>query len=71
MWRHGKALVEIFAVVALAVETAILTNSLIVAIAALFFGLDVAFVLAIAWMRPAGSVEHHPAIDEILDDSEL
>jgi hypothetical protein len=70
MWRHGKALVEILAVTALAVETAVLTSSLIVAICALFAGLDVAFVLAIAWMRPPGSVEHHPAIDKILDDSE-
>lgn len=68
MWRHGKALVEIFAVTALAVETALLTSSLIVAVCALLVGLDVAFVLAVAWMRPAGSTEHHPAIDEILDD---
>lgn len=70
MFRHGKALVEIFAVTALAVETAISTSSLIIAICALLAGLDVIFVLAIAWMRPVGSVEHHPSFDELLDDSE-
>ena len=70
MWRHGKALVELFAVMALAVETALLTSSLIVAICALLAGLDVAFVLAVAWMRPEGSPEHHPAIDKIFDDTD-
>lgn len=70
MWRHGKALVELFAVMALAVETALLTSSLIIAICALLAGLDIAFVLAVAWMRPAGSQEHHPAIDKILDDTD-
>jgi len=70
MFRHGKALVEIFAVTALAVETALSTNSLIIAIGALLAGLDIAFVLAIAWMRPKGSVEHHPAIDDILGDGD-
>ena len=71
MWRHGKALVEIFAVTALAVETALLTSSLVIAICALFAGLDIAFVLAVAWMRPVGSIEHHPVIDNVLDDGEL
>jgi hypothetical protein len=71
MWRHGKALVEILAVTALAAETALLTSSLVIAICALLAGLDIAFVLAVAWMRPAGSIEHHPAIDKILDDGEL
>ena len=71
MWRHGKALVEIFAVTALAVETALLTSSLVIAICALLAGLDIAFVRAVAWMRPAGSIEHHPVIDKILDDGEL
>jgi len=70
VWRHGKALVELFAVIALAVETAFLTNSLIVAIGALLAGLDIAFVLAIAWMRPEGAREHHPAIDRLLDDTD-
>jgi len=70
VWRHGKALVELFAVMALAVETAFLTSSLIVAICALLAGLDVAFVLAIAWMRPVGSREHHPPIDKVLDDAD-
>jgi hypothetical protein len=69
-WRHGKKLVELFAVMALAVETAFLTSSLIVAICALLAGLDVAFVLAVAWMRPVGSREHHPAIDKVLDDAD-
>jgi hypothetical protein len=71
MWRHGKALVEIFAVTALAVETALLTSSLVIAICALLAGLDIAFVLAVAWMRPVGSIEHHPVIDKLLDDGEL
>ena len=70
MWRHGKALVELLAVMALAVETAFLTSSLIVAIVALLAGLDIAFVLAVAWMRPVGAREHHPAIDKLLDDAE-
>jgi hypothetical protein len=68
VWRHGKALVELFAVMALAVETAFLTSSLVIAICALLTGLDIAFVLAVAWMRPEGSREHHPAIDRLLDD---
>ncbi len=70
MWRHGKALVELIAVIALVVETAFLTSSLIVAVCALLAGLDIAFVLAIAWMRPGGDREHHPAIDKILDDAD-
>jgi hypothetical protein len=70
VWRHGKALVELFAVMALAVETAYLTNSLIVAICALLAGLDIAFVLAIAWMRPVGAREHHPALDKLVDDAD-
>ena len=70
MWRHEKAIVELFAVTALAVETALLTSSLVVAVAALLAGLDIAFVLATAWLRPAGSTEHHPRIDELLDDTD-
>ena len=70
MWRHGKALVEIFAVTALAAETALLTSSLIIAICALLAGLDVAFVLAIAWMRPAGSAERRAVTGAVLDDAE-
>lgn len=70
MWRHGKALVELFAVIALAVETALLTSSLVVAICALLAGLDIAFVLAVAWMRPMGSREHHPAVDKLVDDTD-
>ena len=70
MWRHGKALVELFGVIALAAETAFLTSSLIIAICALLAGLDIAFVLAIAWMRPVGSREHHPAIDRLVDDAD-
>jgi hypothetical protein len=70
VWRHGKALVELFAVIALAAETAFLTSSLIVAICALLAGLDIAFVLAVAWMRPVGSHEEHPAIDRLLDDAD-
>ena len=65
MWRHGKALVEILAVTALATETAFLTSSLIVAICALLAGLDVTFVLAVAWMRAAGATA-----DDILDDGD-
>ena len=70
MWRHGKALVELCAVIALAAETAFLTSSLIVAICALLAGLDIAFVLAVAWMRPDGAREHHPAIDKVLDEAD-
>jgi hypothetical protein len=70
VWRHGKALVELFAVLALAVETAFLTNSLVVAICALLAGLDIAFVLAIAWIRPEGERENHPEIDRLLDDTD-
>ncbi len=70
MLRHAKALVELFAVIALAAETAFLTSSFWVALFALLAGLDVAFVLGIAWLRPAGAVEHHPRVDKLFDDAD-
>jgi len=70
MLRHARGLIRLFAIIALATETAFLTSSLIVAIVALLAGLDIAFVLAIAWLRPAGSTEHHPKIDELVADAD-
>lgn len=70
MWRHSNAIVALFIVIVGAFGLAIVTGSALVAFIALIVGLVTAFVIAIAWMRPASyPTEHHPKVDRIFDDT--
>jgi membrane protein implicated in regulation of membrane protease activity len=70
MSRHWKGIIGLFAVTVLAFGAAVLTQSIAAAIIVFLLGLCLAFVLATAWMRPAGRPkEHHAAGDRILNDT--
>jgi hypothetical protein len=70
MQRHWRGLVILFGLLALAFVAAIWADSVAFALGALVSGLVLAFVMATAWMRPAGHTpEHHPPVDRVLDDT--
>jgi hypothetical protein len=70
MQRHWRGLVALFGLLALAFVAAIWVDSVAMALAALVSGLVLAFVMATAWMRPAGHTpEHHASIDRVFDDT--
>ena len=70
MWRHSNAIVALFFVIVGVFGLAVVTGSTLVAFIALVVGLVTAFVIAIAWMRPASyPTEHHPKVDRIFDDT--
>jgi hypothetical protein len=70
MWRHSTAMVAVFFVTVGGFATALVAGSAMIAFMALLGGLVVAFVMAIAWMRPrSGPIEHHPRIDKVFDDT--
>jgi hypothetical protein len=70
MWRHTTGIVALFFVTVGVFGIAIVADSALVAFIALLTGFVVAFVMAIAWMRPASyPAEHHPKIDRIFDDT--
>ncbi len=70
MWRHTTGIVALFLIIVGTFGFAIFAGSTMVALMALLGGLVIAFVMAIAWMRPAGyPPEHHPKIDRIFDDT--
>jgi heme A synthase len=69
MWRHTTSIVALFVVIALGFGAALIAGSTLIGVAVLLGGLVVAFVLAIAWMRPPSSpTEHHPPMDKIFND---
>jgi len=48
----------------------VVVGSALMAFIALMVGLVAAFVMAIAWMRPASyPTEHHPKVDRLFDDT--
>lgn len=70
MRRPAKPLFTIIFVTVAAFGIATVLGHGFVALAALLVGLVSLFVMAIAWMRPAGSqAEHHPKIDRLFDDT--
>ena len=70
MWRHSTGIVALFIILVAVFGIAVVANSTLVALCALLSGFVVAFVMAIAWMRPASyPPEHHPKIDRIFDDT--
>jgi hypothetical protein len=70
MQRHWRALVGIVMVMVVGFVAALGFGSVAIALGSLISGLVVMFVMAIAYLRPAGSApEHHPRIDHILDDT--
>jgi hypothetical protein len=70
MWRHTTGIVALFFITVGVFGIAIVAESTIIAISALLGGFVVAFVMAIAWMRPSSyPPEHHPKIDRIFDDT--
>jgi hypothetical protein len=70
MQRHWRALVGIVMLMVAAFVGALALNSIALALGTFISGLVVMFVMAIAYLRPAGaSPEHHPRVDRILDDT--
>jgi len=70
MWRHSTGIVALFFVIIGLFVLAVVAESTLLAVAALLVGLVSAFVMAIAWMRPASyPTEHHPKIDRLFDDT--
>lgn len=70
MRRHSTAIVALFFVIVGLFVVAVVAESALLAFIALVVGLVAAFVMAIAWMRPASyPPEHHPKIDRIFDDT--
>lgn len=63
-------MVAVFFVITGAFALALMAGSMMVAVALLMSGIVVAFVMAVAWMRPnAETTEHHPKIDRLFDDT--
>jgi hypothetical protein len=70
MWRHTTGIVALFFVIVGIFALALVAESTLMAFMALIVGLVVAFVLAIAWMRPASYPdEHHPKVDRLFNDT--
>lgn len=69
MLRHWKGLITLFAAMVLAFSGAVFAHSIGVGLIILVVGLVAAFVLGTAWMRPAGTTEHHPPHDRIMNDT--
>lgn len=67
---HWKGIIGLFAITVLAFGAAVFTQSIGSALIVFLVGLVLAFVLAIAWMRPSGgSKERHHASDRIMNDT--
>jgi hypothetical protein len=63
-------MVALFVVTVGLFGVALVAGSALLAFMALLGGLVVAFVLAIAWMRPTSyPTEHHPKIDRVFHDT--
>jgi hypothetical protein len=63
-------MVAVFFVTVGVFATALVLQSALLAFMALMGGLVIAFVMAIAWMRPkSGPIEHHPRVDRLFDDT--
>jgi hypothetical protein len=70
MWRHSTAIVTLFFAIVGLFVVAVVAESTLLAFMALMVGVVAAFVMAIAWMRPASyPTEHHPKIDRLFDDT--
>lgn len=70
MSRHGVGMVLLLVLTVAAFALALMLGQPIGAFALLLVGFVVAFVMAIAWMRPpSSSPEHHPKIDRIFNDT--
>jgi hypothetical protein len=63
-------MVAVFILIIGGFAVALMMGSVIIAVGLLMGGLAMAFVIAIAWMRPGGgAIEHHPKVDRIFDDT--
>ena len=72
MWRHTTGIVSLFILVVIGFEVALIAGSAALGVILLVVGLVLAFVMGIAWMRPASSPdEHHPNIDKVVNDQHL
>lgn len=70
MARHWKGIFALFAVTLLVFGAAIVTGSMYFSIVSLMLGLVLAFIMAIAWMRPKGQPrEHHQQLDRVVNDT--
>ena len=70
MQRHWRALVGLFGLLLLGFVGGLGFGSIAFALASLVSGLVIAFVMAVAYLRPAGaSPEHHARVDHMLDDT--
>ena len=71
MLRHSTAIVALFFVFIGLFVVAVVAESALMAFVALVVGAVSAFVMAVAWMRPASyPPEHHPKIDRLFDDTD-
>lgn len=69
MWRHTTGIVSLFVLLVIGFEVALIAGSTVLGVIVLVTGLVLAFVMAIAWMRPRnGPEEHHPKVDEVFND---
>jgi hypothetical protein len=72
MWRHSTGIVTLFVLLVIGFEVALIAGSTVLGVIVLVTGLVLAFVMGIAWMRPAsGPEEHHPAVDKVFNDRHL
>ena len=70
MQRHWRALVIGFGLILVGFVGGLALESIAIALVSLVTGLVVAFVMAIAYLRPEGaSPEHHARVDHLLDDT--
>jgi hypothetical protein len=69
MQRHWRSLIALFGLILIGFAGGLAFDSLWLALASLVAGLDVAFVLGIAFLRAEGhSPEHHARVDRMFGD---
>ena len=69
MERHWRSLIALFGLILVGFVSGLAFDSLWLALASLVAGLDVAFVLATAFLRAEGhSPEHHARVDRVFGD---